>query len=90
MQNWCVECEGVNEGWKRSSVIQVMRERKYDVLALSETKLKGNGMIEWDGVKGVKSGIGERGRAMEGVAVLMNEIMWQDMVEYKEVDNRII
>ena len=37
---------GLNEGWKGSSVIQVMRERKYDVLALSETKLKGNGMIE--------------------------------------------
>ena len=41
-------------------------------------------------MKGVKAGVGERGRAMEGVAVLMNEIMWQDMVEYKEVDNRII
>ena len=57
---------GVNEGWKRSSVIQVMRERKYDVLALSETKLKGNGMIEWDGMKGVKAGLekkGERGKA---------------------------
>ena len=37
-----------------------MRERKYDVLALSETKLKGNGMIEWDGVK---AGVGERGKA---------------------------
>ena len=49
---------GVNEGWKRSSVIQVMRERKYDVLALSETKLKGNGIIKWDGVKGVKAGAG--------------------------------
>ena len=57
---------GVNEGWKRSSVIQVMRETKYDVLALSETKLKGNGMIEWDGVKNVKAGLekeGERGKA---------------------------
>ena len=51
---------GVNEGWKRSSVIQVMRERKYDVLALSETKLKGNGMIEKDGMKGVKAGAGEK------------------------------
>ena len=27
---------GVNEVWKRSFVVQVMRERKYDVLALSE------------------------------------------------------
>ena len=81
---------GVNEGWKRSSVIQVMRERKYDVLALSETKLKGNGLIEWDGMKGVKAGVGERGRAREGVAVLMKEIMWQDMVEYKAVNSRII
>ena len=64
-----------------------MRERKYDVLSLSETKLKGNGMIEWDGVK---AGVRERGRAREGVAVLMNEIVWQDMVEYKEVSSRII
>ena len=47
-------------------------------------------MIEWDGVKGVKAGVGERGRAREIVAVLMNEIVWQDMVEYKEVNRRII
>ena len=60
------------------------------MLALSETKLKGNGLIEWDGMKGVKAGVGERGRAREGVAVLMKEIMWQDMVEYKAVNSRII
>ena len=57
---------------------------------MRETKLKGNGMIEWDGVKGVKAGVGGRGRVREGVAVLMKEIMWQDMFEYKEVNSRII
>ena len=41
-------------------------------------------------MKGVKAGVGERGRAREGMAVLMKETMWQDMVEYKEVNSRII
>ena len=40
--------------------------------------------------EGCGAGVGERGRAREGVAVLMNEIVWQDMVEYKEVNSRII
>ena len=41
-------------------------------------------------MKGVKAEVEERGIAREGVAVLMKEIMWQDMVAYKAVNSRII
>ena len=32
----------------------------------------------------------KRERAKEGVAVLLNENVWQEMVEYKQVNSRMI
>ncbi len=46
-------------------------ERRLDVLALSETKMKGKGETEFGNVSGRGSGV-KRGRAKEGVALLVS------------------
>ena len=81
---------GLNDECKRLNVVQIMNDRGYDVLALSETKLKGKGEIDWEGVKGIKSGIVGRERAREGVLVLLSERFWKNVREYKEVNSRIV
>ena len=45
-------------------------------MALSETKVKGGGEVDWFGVKGMKAGVNERARAKEGVAILLSDRMW--------------
>ena len=50
----------------------MFRKRKLDMLALSETKLKGKGEVDFGGVGGRSSGV-ENGRAKEGVAILVSE-----------------
>ncbi|XP_071547063.1 craniofacial development protein 2-like [Panulirus ornatus] len=68
----------------------MFEERNMDVLALSETKLKGKGE-EWFGnVLGVKSGVSERTRAREGVALLLNQELWEYVIECKKVNSRLI
>ena len=48
--------------------------RGMDVLALCETKMKGKGEVAFGEVTGRVSGV-ERGRAREGVALLLSEWM---------------
>ena len=52
--------------------MDVFRKGKFELLALTETKLKGNGEI-WCGVNGVIAGV-QMERAWEGVAVLLNDV----------------
>ena len=52
----------MNETVKREEVVNVFREGKFDFLALTETKLKGNGEV-WCGVKGIIAGVQEMERA---------------------------
>ena len=60
-----------------------------DVLALSETKMKGKGEMAFGEVKGRVSGV-ERGRAREGVALVLSEWMLKRVVEWKEVSSRLM
>ena len=64
-------------------------KQKLDVLALCETKMKGKGEAEFGEVKGRISGV-ERGRAREGVALLLSERMTKNVVAWKEVSSRVI
>ena len=64
-------------------------KRKLDVLALSETKMKGKGEAEFGDVKGRISGV-ERGRAREGVALLLSDRVMKTVREWKEVSSRIM
>ena len=51
----------------------VFREEKFELLALTGTKLKGNGEASWCGVNGIISGVHEMKRTRERVAILLND-----------------
>ena len=61
-------------------MVDVFREGRFELLALTETKLKGKGEISWFGVNGIISGVQEMKRAREGVAVykgyISSRILW--------------
>ena len=74
---------------KRCEIGDMFGRRGMDVLALNETKVKGRGEVNFGGVKGRVSGV-VRGRAREGVAVLLSEWMLERVVEWKEVSSRLM
>ena len=78
---------GVNE---KCIVVDVFKERKLDIMALIETKVKGSGLREWEGQRVISSGVSGRCRAREGVAVMISGRMWGKVVEYKCLDSRIM
>ena len=63
--------------------------RRFDVCALSETKLKGKGEVMFGEVVGRVSGVAG-GRAKEGVAVLLSGWLMRCAVEWKEVSSRTV
>ena len=67
---------GVNKEEKREELGIVMKEKGFDVLALTETKLKGKGEISFGMYKGIYAGVNERVRAREGVAIVMKDMWW--------------
>src|SRR5256885_9485217 len=81
---------GCNKEEKREEISSVFKERKLDIVCLSETKLKGKGEVWFGNIKGVKSGVRERTRAREWVAILLRDEMWNFVIEWKEVSSRII
>ena len=74
---------------KRSEIGCMFGRRGMDVLALCETKMKGKGEVAFWEVTGRVSGV-ERGRAREGVALLLSEWMGNKVVEWKEVSSRLM
>ena len=79
---------GVNE--KKCMIVDMFKERKMDVLALSETKVKGKGECEWEGERVIVSGVDERCRAREGVAVMIKRRLWGSVSEYKCLSSRVL
>nr|XP_053637989.1 craniofacial development protein 2-like [Cherax quadricarinatus] len=71
-------------------IVDVMNEKKLDVLALSETKLKGVGEFQWRGINGIRSGVSNRVRAKEGVAIMLKDKLWQEKRDYKCINSRIM
>ena len=61
-------------------VVDVFRERKFELLALMESKMKGNGEISWSGLNGIIASVQEMERAREWVAILLNDV-WHGAVE---------
>ena len=74
---------------KRSEIGCMFGRRGMDVLALCETKMKGKVEVAFGEVTGRVSGV-ERGRAREGVALLLSEWMENKVVEWKEVSSRLM
>ena len=74
---------------KAAEIGEIFVERNYDVLALSETKIKGVGEHSFGKILGRVSGV-RRGRAKEGVAILISKRMQEYVVGWKEVSSRIM
>ena len=74
---------------KRCEIGCMFGRRGMDVLALCEMKMKGKGEVAFGEVTGRVSGV-ERGRAREGVALLLSEWMGNKVVEWKEVSSRLM
>ena len=69
--------------------MEVFKEGKFELLAFTETKLKGNGEVSWCGVNGIIVGIQmERGR--KGVAMLLNDVSHSAVVDFGCVSTRIL
>ena len=74
---------------KRCEIGRMLQKRKFDVFALSETKLKGRGEVPFGSVVGRKSGV-RTGRAREGVALLVSDRVKEKVSEWKEVSARMM
>ena len=74
---------------KREEIGRMFDRRRIDVLALSETKMKGKCEVMFGGVVGRMSGI-EGERARQGVGLLLSDRVKQCVIEWKEVNARMM
>ena len=79
----------INRNAKREEVVDVFKEGKFQLLALTETKLRGKGEVSWSGVNGIIGGVQEMERAREGVAILSNDVWHSAVVDFGCVSSRI-
>ena len=61
--------------------MDVFRKGKFELLALMETKLKGNAEVSWCGVNGIIAGVQEMETARESVATLVNDVMYSGVID---------
>ena len=63
--------------------MNVFRKGKFELLALMETKLKGNGEVSWCGkvVNGIIDSVREMERARESVAILLNDVWHRAVID---------
>ena len=60
-------------------MVDIFKKGKFNLFALTETKLKGEGEASWVKVNGIIFGVQVVERAREGVAVLLNDV-WHSTV----------
>ena len=70
--------------------MDIFREGKFELFALTETKLKGNGEVSWCGVNGIITSDQEMERAREWVAILLNDAWHNAVVDFGCVRSRIL
>ena len=75
---------------KRVKVLNVSKEENFELLAMTETKLKGNGEVSWCGVNGIIACSQEMEKDKEGVAILLNDVWRSAVVDFVCVSFRII
>ena len=71
-------------------MVDVFINGKFELLALTETKLKGNGEVSWCGVNGIIAGVHEMERTREGVAVLLNDVWQSAEINFGCVSSRVL
>ena len=80
---------GINNTTKGEEVV-VINKGKIELVALTETKLKGNGEVSGCEINGIISCIQEMERAREGVAVLLSSVWYSAVVKHGCVSPRIL
>ena len=70
--------------------MDIFKKGKFELLALTETKLKGKGEVSWSGVNVIFAGVHEVERAREGVAILLNDVWHSAVVKSGYVSSRIL
>ena len=78
----------INDTTKREEVVDIFKKGKFNLLTLTETKLKGEG-VSWVEVNGIILGVQEIKRAREGVAVLLSDVWHNAVVKHGCVSPRI-
>ena len=68
----------------------IFKKGKFELLTLTETKLKGKREVSWCEVNGIISGVQEMERAREGVATLLNDVWHSAVLNYGCVSSRIL
>src|SRR5215469_8772354 len=86
----CMNVRGCNKEEKREEIGTMFKDEGIDILAVSETKLKGKGWMQFGESKGLISGVNERVRAKEGVGLIMKNEAWDLVYESKCVTSRIM
>ena len=62
----------------------------FELLALTDTKLKGNGEVSWCGVNSIIGCFQEMERTREGVAILLNDVWHIGVVDFECFSSRIL
>ena len=70
--------------------MDVFREGRFELLALTEMKLKGNGGVSWCLVNGIIACVQEIKRAREGVVILLNDVWHSAVIDLWYVISRIL
>ena len=78
-----------SNGAKKREINELSVRRKFDVLALSETKLKGVDEGDFGVANGRKSGV-EEVWAPEGVVLILSDRLTSSVTEWKEVSSRLM
>ena len=64
-------------------------EREFELLVLTETKVKGNGEVSWYGVNAI-AGIQKMEKAREGVTILLNDVCNSAVIDFRCVSSRFL
>ena len=75
---------------RREEVVGIFEKAKFELLDLTEMKLKGKGEVSWFGVNFIFTGVQEMERAREGVVVLFNDVWHSSVVKSGCVSSRIL
>ena len=81
---------GINDTTKREEVVDIFKKENFELLALTETKLKGEGEVSWCKVNGIISGVQEMERARKGVSILLNDVWHSAVLKSGCVSSRVL
>ena len=82
----CLNVRCCNEVEKRDEIGSMFEDCKLDILGLSEIKLREEEELNFGGVGGFRFGVGRRGKARDGVVVLMNKRVWMCVREIRRIN----